>query len=64
MVFEQLEKGQFAIKSGFLWHIKCNLSVSKQKKITYVLIAGNLPVITGVQKFCVRHICLKPVLGG
>ena len=33
-------------------------------KITYVLIAGNLPVITGVQKFCFQHPCLKLVLGG
>ena len=33
------------------------------KKITYVLITGNLPVKRGVQKFCVRHPCLKCVLG-
>ena len=34
------------------------------KQITCVLIADNLPVITGVQKFCVKHPCLKLVLGG
>ena len=35
-----------------------------ETKKTCVLITGNLPVITGVQKIWVRHPCLKPVLGG
>ena len=33
------------------------------KKIIYVLITGNLPVITGVQKICVRHPCLSLCYG-
>ena len=43
---------------------KMQIECLETKKITYVLIAGNLPVITGVQTFCIRHPCLKPVLGG
>ena len=57
-------KGTICHKVWAFMAYKMQSECLETNKITYVLIAGNLPVITGVQKFCVRHPCLKHVLGG